>query len=125
MKPETKRKLIIAAGIIEAVIVLFLFIVSIIALATMGEKDVDKNSGNFIKILQNNPTLFLCVVVVPLVIFFVIDGLYLLYIYLASKKADETAQQVVSSLSEEEKAQLLAEAKKELEEEAKNSGTKN
>jgi heme/copper-type cytochrome/quinol oxidase subunit 2 len=120
MKPETKKKIIIGVGIFEALVVVTLFIISIIALATMEDKDF---GSGFIKDLQRNPNMFMWIIVVPLIIIFVVDGLYLLYIYLIARKADEKAKAVTSNLSEEDKAKLLAEVKAELmkEEAEKNS----
>lgn len=118
MKNETKKKLIISIGVIQAIVIVFLFVVSIIVFTTIHEKNNVDYNGPFIGGLQDNPTILLCCIVIPLCLIFVVDGAYLFYIYRISKKTSEYA---ASSISEEERAQLLAEAKaealKELQEE--------
>ena len=112
--PDTKKILIIVAGILEALIVIFALVVSIIVFVTIlpvgsAQTNVEAN-GYFIGTLQDNPVIFLVSILVPLIVIFVLDGLFLIYIAVISSKATSTA---LSQLSEEEKRAILEEAKAE------------
>ena len=105
----SKRTLIIAAAI-EVVIITFCLVVSIIVMTTidpMGSNNI-VNNGPFIGNLQDNPLLFALAIVLPLFIIFVVDGVYLI-MYATQKE---------SMLNEQEKAELLEEAKRQAREEA-------
>lgn len=107
-----KKKTLITIAAIEVVILVFCLIVSIMVMTTidpMGDKATNlANNGPLIGTLQNSPILFGCTIVLPIFIIFVVDGVYLI-IY-ASKRE--------SMLSEQEKKDLLEEAKKQAREEA-------
>jgi uncharacterized membrane protein len=116
MDKKTKKTLIIV-GAIEAVILIFCLTVSIIVLATWRESTTaDRRiaaNGPFIGWLQNNPTWFFVLIVLPVFVIFLVDAVYL--IVYSSKKP--------SALTDEEReaiqAQAREEARKELEAEMK------
>jgi uncharacterized membrane protein len=104
-----KRSWLITIGIVEAAVIIFCLVVSIIVLVTNTEANqtnLDKN-GVFIGSLQNNPTLFFCCFVLPLFIIFVADGVYLIF-YVTKKE---------SVISDEEKEAIAAEARRQAREE--------
>lgn len=118
MDTKKKRTLIIV-GIIEAIILVFSLVVSIITLTNQVDPNnlpagfTDANaariakSGPFIGALQNSSVLFFCVVVLPLLIIFLVDLIYL--ILYASKRQ--------SSIGDAEKAAIEEQARKEAREE--------
>jgi uncharacterized membrane protein len=116
MDKKTKKTLIIV-GAIEAVILIFCLTVSIIVLSTWSSKMEAATrlelNGPFIGWLQNNPTWFFVLIVLPVFIIFLVDAVYL--IVYSSKKP--------SALTDEEReaiqAQAREEARKELEAEMK------
>lgn len=116
MDKKTKKTLIIV-GAIEAVILIFCLIVSIIVLKTWTKETTEANriaaNGPFIGWLQNNPTWFFVLIVLPVFVIFLVDAVYL--IVYSSKKP--------SALTDEEReaiqAQAREEARKELEAEMK------
>ena len=106
----SKRTLIIAAAI-EVVVIVFCLVVSIIVMTTIDPVGGDwniENNGAFIGTLQNNPILFAITIVLPLFIIFVADGVYLIMY----------ATQRESMLNDQEKTELLEEAKRQAREEA-------
>ncbi|MFA7032375.1 MAG: hypothetical protein WC201_02285 [Bacilli bacterium] len=66
MNAKTKKILIIAGIALDVVITIFLFVVSIIMLATMPENAASIDASTFIGYLQANPTVYLWAFVVPL-----------------------------------------------------------
>ncbi len=107
----SKRTLIIAVAI-EVVVIVFCLVVSILVMTTIDPNgnqsaNIAKN-GEMIGTLQNNPVLFALTIVLPLFIVFVVDGIYLIMY----------ATQRESMLNDQEKAELLEEAKRQAREEA-------
>ena len=110
-KPLSKKALIIIAAI-EVAVIIFCLVVSIWVMVTIDpnanhQKNLDLN-GPFIGTLQNNTILFALTIVLPLFLIFVVDGVYL--IMYATKRE--------SMLSDQEKNDLLEEAKRQAREEA-------
>lgn len=114
---KKQKKILLIAGVIEAVILIFCLTISIIVLATWVQnaseaQRVAKN-GAFIAWFQNNPTPFFLTIVLPVFIIFLVDAVYL--IVYSSKKP--------SALTTEDREAVLAQAReevrKEMEEEAK------
>ena len=104
-KPLSKKALIIIAAI-EVAVIIFCLVVSIWVMVTIDpnanhQKNIDLN-GPFIGTLQNNSILFALTIVLPLFLIFVVDGVYL--IMYATKRE--------SMLSDQEKNDLLEEAKR-------------
>ena len=117
MDKKTKRTLFIA-GIVEAAIILFCLIVSILVIVTYNKPEsgpnwqqmnLDKN-GPLIGWFQNNPTPFFLIIVLPLLVILVLDIIYLI-IY-ASKRE--------SKLSDDEINEIQAQARAEAREEPRN-----
>jgi uncharacterized membrane protein len=106
MDKKQKRTLIIV-GAVEAAILIFCLVVSIIVLSTWvqnasAQTRIDSN-GAFIGGLQNNPTIFMVAICLPVFIIFIVDAVYL--IVYAYKKP--------SALSDNERAEIEKRAKEE------------
>ncbi|MCQ2799117.1 MAG: superinfection exclusion B family protein [Bacilli bacterium] len=90
----------------DVALTIFFLVVSIVMIATMPDK-IDAFNGNyqdnFIGYFQQNPTVFLFVVVIPLILLF-IANIFLLVWY--AKKTNEKKKVELSDLSDEEKAKL-------------------
>lgn len=122
MNPKSKKILFFIGLGLDVAIMVFLFTVSIIMLATMPTvigKDhpewvIDAN-GPFIGTLQTNPTLFLCTCVLPLVVLLIVNVVGLIYYV---KKAG-TKKAMLNDLSEEQKAALREELLKDMQSEIK------
>ena len=120
---EKNKKILLIGGIIEAAILLFSLVISILVWTTVHnpealnvtveraqEMNIEK-MGPFIGGLQNNPTLFFCVVCIPV---FLIVGLDLVYFAMvASKKetslSDEQMAAIKKKAEEQVKAEMMAE----------------
>jgi uncharacterized membrane protein len=106
MDKKQKRTLLIV-GAVEAAILIFCLVVSIWVLATWisnasAQTRIDQN-GPFIGGLQNNPTIFMVAICLPVFIIFIVDAVYL--IVYAYKKP--------SALSDNERAEIEKRAKEE------------
>ncbi|MCB9498242.1 MAG: hypothetical protein H6688_02140 [Erysipelotrichaceae bacterium] len=66
MNAKTKKILIIAGIVLDVAITVFLFVVSIIMLATMPDSAASIDASTFIGYLQANPTVYLWAFVIPL-----------------------------------------------------------
>ena len=119
MNTKIKKALIYSGITVDVLITVFLFVISIIMLATMPVleetqfKDMksyyEANPG-FITYLQANPTTYLLSCVLPLVVLLIANVILLvLYINKAGKKKAELAD-----LSDEQKAALRAELMKDM-----------
>lgn len=116
----TSKKFLIPVGIVELAIVIFCTVVSIMVLATadsnLSAPDLVMKNGAFIGTLQSNPTLFFSCFVIPLIVIFLIDGLYLIWLALTDKKeiAPVLSEDDKKAIMEQAKAEAIAELKKEL-----------
>lgn len=120
MDKKTKRTLLIA-GIVEAVIILFCFIVSILVIVTYNKPEsgpnwqqmnLDKN-GPMIGWFQNNPTPFFLIIVLPLLVILVLDIIYLI-IY-ASKRESKLSDAEINEIQAQARAEAREELRKEIE----------
>ena len=111
MSDKTKKILYISLFSLDIVLTLFLFIVSIIMIATMPKSSVEINTKTFIGYLQGHPTVFLLSVVVPLFILLAINIIILVKFV---KKQSEKKKVGLSDLSEEEKEALRKELLKDI-----------
>ena len=113
---DKKKKIgLIIAGAIEASIVVFVLVVSILVMVTFNDPDkvpdfqkanLEQN-GPFIGWLQNNPTQFLLIILIPIFLILALDIIYLVIV--AAKRQ--------SNLSDAEQAAIEEQAKKEAREE--------
>ncbi len=113
---DKKKKIgLIIAGAIEASIVVFVLVVSILVMVTFNDpdkvpdfqtKNLEQN-GPFIGWLQNNPTQFLLIILIPIFLILALDIIYLVIV--AAKRQ--------SNLSDAEQAAIEEQAKKEAREE--------
>lgn len=118
MDSKKKRTLLIV-GIVEAVIIVFCLVISILVMVTNGttpQANLIKN-GQFIGTLQNNPTLFFCTIVLPLFVIFIVDGVYL--IVYATKKESSLSDDERKAIEEQAKKEARQEVLKEFEDKAK------
>lgn len=113
---DKKKKIgLITAGIVELAIVVFVITVSILVTVTFNDPDVTpdfqtkniENNGPFIGWLQNNPTYFLFIILIPIFVILALDIIYLVMV--ATKRG--------SNLSDAEQAAISEQAKKEAREE--------
>ncbi|HBE99097.1 MAG TPA: hypothetical protein DDW18_03575 [Firmicutes bacterium] len=113
---DKKKKIcLITAGAIELAIVIFVITVSILVTVTFNDPDVYANyqqlnlekNGPFIGWLQNNPTYFLFIILIPIFVILALDIIYLVLV--ATKRG--------TNLSDEEQAAIAEQAKKEAREE--------
>ena len=90
----------------DVALTVFFLIVSIVMIATMPSA-IDVTLGNyqdnFIGYFQQNPNVFLFVVVIPLILLFIANILLLVWY---AKKTNEKKKVELSDLSDEEKAKL-------------------
>lgn len=122
--PKTKKILFFTGLTLDVAIIVFLFVVAIIMIATLPEKGQPKElwekeayeNGQFIGYLQTHTTLYFWVGVFPLLVLLAANIVFLiLYVRKLSKKPEVA----VDDLSEEQKAALRAELLKQLEQESK------
>ncbi len=111
MNPKTKKILFIALFALDIALTLFLFIVSIIMIATMPDLPTEIDKNTFIGYLQANPTVFLVAFVVPL---FLLLGanIFILVRYIQNSNKKKKVQ--LNELSDEEKEALRKELMKDL-----------
>ena len=87
MNKNLKKGLIIAGITVDVAVTIFLFVVSIIMLATMPESKNEIDTTKFIGYLQGNPTVYLVACVIPLFALLILNiCLLALYVKKASKK---------------------------------------
>ena len=122
MDKSTKRKLIII-GAIEAAIVIFCLVVSILVITTIADPNdpdhVAKNmeNGPLIGWFQNNSTPFFLCIVLPLFVLLAVDVIYL--IVYATKRESSLSEAERQSIEEQARAEARAEVLREMAEEAK------
>ena len=114
---DKNKKIILIGGIIEAAILIFALVVSILVWTTansaadhpeltaeqLKQLNIDQN-GAFIGFFQNNPTLFLVIICFPIFAIVALDFVY--FAIIASKRE--------SSLSEEQLKAIKAKAEEEV-----------
>jgi len=112
MNTKTKKILFGTLFGLDIALTIFLFIISIIMLATMPKNAVDlANASGFIGYLQKNPSVFLGTVVVPLFVLLAVNiGVLVWYV----KKTSAPKKVELTDLSDDEKAKLKEELIKDL-----------
>ncbi len=116
MNPTVKKVLIYCGLGLDVIVTVFLFVISIIMIATMPDKIYDpkvfyESNPGLITYLQAYPTTYLLSCVLPLVILLIGNIILLvLYINRAGKKKAELAD-----LTDEQRAALRAELMKDME----------
>lgn len=114
MKLDEKTKKIIYFSLfgLDIALTIFLFIISIIMIATMPKDRVELDAATgMIGYLQKNPNVFLGAVVVPLFLLLAIN-IYILIRYVKVQSATKKAE--LKDLSAEDKAKLKVQLMKEL-----------
>lgn len=114
MKLDEKTKKIIYFSLfgLDIALTIFLFIISIIMIATMPKDRVELDAATgMIGYLQKNPNVFLGAVVVPLFLLLAIN-IYILIRYVKVQSATKKAE--LKDFSAEDKAKLKAQLMKEL-----------
>ena len=109
------KKILILSGIgVDVAITIFLFIISIIMIATMPKtaSDAQTRTG-FIGYLQNHPTVYLCAFVIPLFVLLA-GNIVLLFLYV-KKSAPKKEKVELNELSDEQKEALKKELLKDIE----------
>lgn len=116
MNPKVKKGLIIGGLALDMLIVVFLFVISIVMLATMpADKDAMakaiETNGKFIGYLQQNPTTYFLACVLPLILLLA-GNIVLLVFYV--KRASKKPAVELADLSDAEKEALKAELLKDI-----------
>lgn len=124
---DKKKKIgLITAGIAELAIVVFVIVVSILVTVTFNDPDkvadyAQKNleqNGPFIGWLQNNPTAFLFIILIPIFIILALDIIYLVIV--ATKRHSDISDAEQATIAEQAKKEAREELLRELQEEANN-----
>ena len=111
MTPKAKKILFIALFAVDIALTVFLFVVSIIMLATLPEYKDDIDASTFIGYLQANPTVFLLAFVVPLFVLLVANILALVFYF---RKGGAKKKVELNELSDADKEALRRELMKDL-----------
>ena len=110
---KTKKVLFIALFCLDIALTIALFIISIIMIFYMVNKDVTTITGNegMIEYFIKNPTVFLVAIVIPLfLLLFANIGILVWYV----KRSTKPKETSLNELSEEEKEKLKQELMKDL-----------
>ena len=111
MNPKAKKILLIALFALDLCLTVFLFVVSIIMIATMPKSKNAIDTSTFIGYLQANPEVFLLAFVVPL---FLLLALNVVILIMYIRKTNKAKQVKLNELSAEEKEALRKELMKDL-----------
>ena len=122
---DKQKKIFLIGGIVEGAILIFDLIISIMVWTTIVPADqvvgdyqeacIAKN-GPMIGYLQSNPTLFFCIICIPLFLIIAVDFIY--FAVLASKKESKLTDAQLESIKAKAKAQAEEELRREMEQEA-------
>lgn len=120
---DSQKKTFIIGGIIEAAILIFDLVVSILVWTTFQspelyptnwqEKNIEVN-GPMIGFFQNNTTAFFCIICIPLFAIIALDFVY--FAIIANKKESKLSDAQLEAIHKKAQAQAEAEVLKELEE---------
>ena len=111
--PKTKRILFISLFALDMALTVFLFVVSIMMLATMPKVKAQINPRTFIGYFQANPTVFLWAIVVPLIVLLLANITDLVLYLRKSSKAKKVGLQDLNAEEKEAlRKQLLADMQK-------------
>ncbi len=132
---DKKKKIgLIIAGVAELAIVVFVIVTSILVTVTFNDPDLDPNymahnlanNGPFIGWLQNNPTAFLFIVLIPIFLILALDIIYLVVV--ATKKhvdiSDAEQAAITEQAKKEAREELLKELQAEMAQEKQEEGKK-
>ena len=112
--PKAKRILFISLFALDIALTCFLFVVSILMLATMPKVKAQINPKTFIGFFQANPNVFLWSIVVPLIVLLLANiTVLVLYLRKTSKAKKVGLQDLNADEKEELRKQLLADMQKE------------
>ena len=117
MDKKQKTKLLII-GIAELVILIFCLTVSILVIVTLSSDNnmtpaqIIAKNGPLIGWFQTNPVWFFCLIVLPLFVLFVADGVYL--IVFLSKRQSALSDKERDTIQEEARRQAREELLKEM-----------
>ena len=115
--PKTKKILYISLFSLDMALTVFLFVVSIIMLATMPKTKAEAlflKPDNMIHYFQKNPTTFLLAIVVPLIVLLLVNiTVLILYLRKAGKAKKVALNDLDAAQKEELRKQLLADMQKE------------
>ena len=117
---KTKKVLFIALFCLDIALTVALFVISIIMIFYMVNKDVTAITGNegMIEYFIKNPTVFLVAIVIPLfLLLFANIGILVWYV----KRSTKPKETSLNELSEEEKEKLKQELMKDLLNKEKNN----
>ncbi len=118
---DKKKKIgLICAGVVELAIVVFVIVTSILVTVTFNDPDVyadyaSRNinqNGPFIGWLQNNPTAFLFIILIPIFIILALDIIYLVVV--ATKRSTNLTDAEQNAIAEQAKKEAREELLKEL-----------
>ncbi len=110
MSPQAKKILFIALFALDVAVTIFLFVVSIIMIATMPTYKESINPNTFIGYFQANPPIFGVAIVIPLFVL-LIGNILALVLYLRKNKKKKVE---LNELSDAEKEALRRELMKDL-----------
>lgn len=107
---KTKKILLISGLVIDVAITVFLFIISIIMIvkSMSGVKD---DPRSFIGYLQANPTVYLCVFVIPLFVLLAVNIILLVIYVKKTERKKVTVDELNSNQIDALKAELLNDLK--------------
>ena len=111
MNPKTKKILFITLFALDIALTVFLFVVSIIIIATKPDLPTEIDKSTFIGYLQANPTVILLAFVLPLVLLLIVN-IFILVKFIQKTNAKKKVQ--LNELSDEEKEALRKELMKDL-----------
>lgn len=128
---DKNKKILISVGVLEAAILIFALVLSIIVWTTItpGENfpgdqaaweaaNIEKN-GAFIAFFQNNTTWFFCIICIPVFVLIAVDFIY--FAIIASKRESNLSDKQLAAIKkraeEEVRAEMMKEMEAELEEE--------
>lgn len=125
---DKNKKILIIGGIVEAAILIFALVLSIIVWTTITkvpegqymapevfkQSNIDKN-GAFIAFFQNNTTAFFCIICIPVFVLIAVDFIY--FAVIASRRETNLSSKQMAELKKRAEEEVRAEMMKEMEEE--------
>lgn len=122
---EKNKKILLIGGIVEAAILIFALVLSIIVWTTacnaekMGitttealqQANIDKN-GQFIAFFQNNTVAFFCIVCIPVFVIVAIDFVY--FAIIASKRESNLSSAQLEAIKKKAEEEVREEMMKEI-----------
>jgi len=120
---DKNKKIMLIGGIVEAAILIFALVLSILVWTTVNSADAVgskeaaqqlnlEQNGAFIGSLQNNPTIFFCVVCIPVFVIVAVDLVY--FAMIASKKETNLTDEQLAAIKKKAEEQVRAEMMEEI-----------